>query len=93
MSDEAQIEVIAKNKGVPTRTDLAANKYSSADPRLVEINNLMAKGKTPYAANFNATYNDPQSPWITTFRGAFFGDATKALSDGATALTASLRQH
>jgi len=93
MSDEAQVEVIAKNKGVPTRTDLAANKYSSADPRLVEINNLMAKGKTPYAANFNATYNDPQSPWITTFRGAFFGDATKALSDGATALTASLRQH
>ena len=64
VGDEAQIEVIAKSKGVPTRTDLASNKYSSADPRIVTINNLMAKGKTPYAKNFNATYNDPQSPWI-----------------------------
>jgi multiple sugar transport system substrate-binding protein len=59
MSEEAQVEVVAKGKGVPTRTDLAANKYSSADPRIVTINNLVAKGKTPYARNFNATYNDP----------------------------------
>jgi multiple sugar transport system substrate-binding protein len=92
LSDEAQVEVIAKNKGVPTRTDLASNKYSSTDPRIVKINSLMAKGKTPYAKNFNATYNDPQSPWIATFRGAFFGDAQKSLNDGATALTASLKK-
>jgi multiple sugar transport system substrate-binding protein len=92
LSDEAQVEVVAKNKGVPVRTDLAANKYSSADPRIVKINNLMAKGRTPYAKNFNATYNDPQSPWIATFRGAYFGDAQKALNDGAAALTASLKK-
>ena len=92
MGDDAQVEVIAKNKGVPTRTDLASNKYSSTDPRIVKINSLMAKGKTPYAKNFNATYNDPQSPWIATFRGAFFGDAQKALNDGAAALTASLKK-
>ena len=92
LSDEAQVEVIAKAKGVPTRTDLAANKYSSADPRLVQINSLMAKGRTPYAVNFNATYNDPQSPWVATLRGAFFGDAGTALSDGASALTAALRR-
>jgi multiple sugar transport system substrate-binding protein len=93
MGDEAQIEVVAKNKGVPVRTDLASNKYSESDPRIVEINNLMAKGKTPYAKNFNATYNDPQSPWVTAFRGALFGpDPKKALDDGATALTASLQK-
>jgi multiple sugar transport system substrate-binding protein len=91
MSDEAQVEVVAKNKGVPTRTDLASNKYSSADPRIVTINSLVAKGKTPYAKNFNATYNDPQSPWITTFRGALFGDAQSSLTEGATALTKSLQ--
>jgi multiple sugar transport system substrate-binding protein len=91
MSEEAQVEVIAKNKGVPTRIDLAANKYSSSDPRIVTINSLVAKGKTPYARNFNATYNDPQSPWIATFRGALFGDAEKSLSDGAAALTQSLQ--
>ena len=90
LGDEAQVEVIAKGKGVPVRTDLAANKYSAADPRLVTINSLMAKGRTPYAKNFNATYNDPQSPWIGTFRGALFGDAATALTGGAASLTASL---
>jgi multiple sugar transport system substrate-binding protein len=92
MSEEAQVEVIAKNKGVPTRTDLAENEYSKADPRIVTVNNLMAKGKTPYARNFNASFNDPQSPWLETVRGALFGDADKALSDGNTAITESLQQ-
>lgn len=92
MSDEAQIEVIAKNKGVPTRTDLAENKYSAEDPRIVTINSLMAKGETPYARNFNASFNDPQSPWLETVRGALFGDADKSLSDGNTAITESLQE-
>lgn len=92
MSDEAQVEVIAKNKGVPLRTDLAANKYSSADPRIVTINNLVAKGRTPYAQNFNASFNDPQSPWLRTVRGALFGDAAKSLAEGNSAITKSLQQ-
>ncbi|MBB5874028.1 multiple sugar transport system substrate-binding protein [Allocatelliglobosispora scoriae] len=92
MSDEAQIEIIAKNTGVPFRTDLAENKYSSADPRIVMINKLMAKGKTPYARNFNASFNDPQSPWLATVRGALFGDAGKALTDGNIAISKSLQQ-
>jgi multiple sugar transport system substrate-binding protein len=93
LGDDAQIEVVAKNKGVPVRTDLASNKYSQADPRIVEINSLMGKGSTPYAKNFNATYNDPQSPWVTAFRGALFGpDPKKSLDDGAAALTASLQK-
>nr|MDT0660645.1 sugar ABC transporter substrate-binding protein [Micromonospora sp. DSM 115978] len=92
MSEEAQVEVIAKGKGVPTRIDLAANKYSSADPRIVTINSLMAKGKTPYARNFNASFNDPQSPWLATVRGALFGDATTALAEGNAAITRSLQQ-
>ncbi len=92
MSDEAQIEVVAKNKGVPTRTDLASNKYSQTDERIVLINSLMAKGKTPYARNFNASFNDPQSPWLQTVRGALFGSASDALSSGNTAITKSLQQ-
>lgn len=92
LSDEAQVEVIAKNKGVPVRTDLASNKYSSADPRIVTINSLVAKGKTPYAKNFNASFNDPQSPWLQTVRGALFGDAAKSLADGNGAITKSLQQ-
>ena len=37
------------------------NKYSAEDPRMVLINGLVAKGKTPYAQNFSATFNDPQA--------------------------------
>ena len=93
MSEEAQVEVIAKNKGVPVRTDLAENKYSAQDPRIVLINSIVADGVTPYAKNFNASFNDPQSPWLATCRGALFEpDPNKALAEGNTAITESLQQ-
>jgi multiple sugar transport system substrate-binding protein len=91
LGDEAQVEVVAKQGQIIARTDLAQNKYAVQDPNVVAINSVLGKGKTPYALNFNATYNDPQSPWTTTLRGALFGDATKALTDGQTAITKSLQ--
>lgn len=91
LGDEAQVEVVAKQGQIIARTDLAQNKYAVQDPNVVAINSVLAKGKTPYALNFNATYNDPQSPWTTTLRGALFGDATKALTDGQVAITKSLQ--
>ncbi|GIH59878.1 MULTISPECIES: ABC transporter substrate-binding protein [Microbispora] len=80
VSDEAQVEVMAKNKDVVARTDLADNKYSSADPRVVLINSLVAKGRTPYALKFGQTFNDPQGPWLRLAREAVFGDASKVAS-------------
>ncbi|MEU6408394.1 sugar ABC transporter substrate-binding protein [Microbispora sp. NPDC046933] len=80
VSDEAQVEVMAKNKDVVARTDLADNKYSSADPRVVLINSLVAKGRTPYALKFGQTFNDPQGPWLRLAREAVFGDASKVTS-------------
>ncbi|WP_406311500.1 sugar ABC transporter substrate-binding protein [Streptosporangium sp. NBC_01639] len=77
VSDEAQVEVMAKNKDVLARTDLASNKYSAADPRVVLINSLVAKGQTPYAPRFGQTFNDPQGPWLRFAREAVFGDAGK----------------
>ena len=77
LSDEAQIEVVAKNKDVVARTDLASNKYSDQDPRLVTINEVAAKGETPYALNFGQTFNDPQGPWLPLVREAVFGDPSK----------------
>ena len=74
MTEEAQVEVVAKQGNVVARADLAENQYSSADPRLVLFNSIAAKGKTPFAINFGATYNDPQGPWIPLFRNAVFGD-------------------
>lgn len=92
LGDHAQVEVLAKSGEIIARTDLAKNKYAASDADVVTINNVMAKGETPYALNFNATYNDPQSPWTTTLRGALFGDTATALAGGQTAITSSLNQ-
>jgi multiple sugar transport system substrate-binding protein len=93
VSDEAQVEVLAKNKDVVGRTDLASNKYSSEDPRVQLINELVGKGETPYALNFGATYNDPTGPWLKVARSAVFGtNVDQALSAGAETLTDALSQ-
>ena len=91
VSDEAQIEVMAKNKDVLARTDLASNKYSAADPRVVLINSLVAKGQTPFALRFGQTFNDPQGPWLRLAREAVFGDASKVPQLNAE-ITKSLQQ-
>jgi multiple sugar transport system substrate-binding protein len=91
VSDDAQVEVMAKNKDVLARTDLASNKYSSEDPRVVLINSLVAKGQTPFALRFGQTFNDPQGPWLRLAREAVFGDATKVPQLNAE-ITKSLQQ-
>jgi multiple sugar transport system substrate-binding protein len=93
LGDQAQVEVLAKSGEIIARTDLAQNKYAVADPNVVAINQVMGKGQTPYALNFNASYNDPQSPWTATVRGALFGDTAAALASGQSAITSSLNQH
>ncbi|MEV4358580.1 sugar ABC transporter substrate-binding protein [Nonomuraea sp. NPDC049625] len=91
VSDDAQVEVMAKNKDVLARTDLASNKYSAEDPRVVLINSLVAKGQTPYALRFGQTFNDPQGPWLRYAREAVFGDASKLPQLNAE-ITKSLQQ-
>ncbi|MEU6353896.1 sugar ABC transporter substrate-binding protein [Streptomyces sp. NPDC047072] len=89
LGDKAQVDVVAAHKDVVARTDLASNKYSQADPRLVTINQLVADGRTPYALKFGRTFNDPNGPWLTLMRDAAFGDGTKVDKDNE-AVTASL---
>ncbi len=89
MSDEAQIEVVAKAGNVVARTDLANNKYSEADPRVVTINEIAADGVTPFAVNFNAAFNNPGSPWIALYRNYVFGDGSSLEADND-AITAEL---
>lgn len=89
LGDKAQVDVVAAHKDVVARTDLASNKYSDADPRLVTINELVAHGRTPYALKFGQTFNDPNGPWLTLMRDAVFGDAAAVEKDNE-AVTASL---
>ncbi|MGQ4386568.1 ABC transporter substrate-binding protein [Streptomyces sp. SAS_270] len=81
LGDNAQVEVVAAHKDVVARTDLASNKYSKADPRLVTINQLVADGRTPYALKFGQTFNDPNGPWLTMMRDAVFGNGSSVEKD------------
>ncbi|MFE2938162.1 ABC transporter substrate-binding protein [Streptomyces sp. NPDC059255] len=90
LGDEAQVDVVAAHKDVVARTDLASNKHSDADPRLVLINQLVADGRTPYALKFGQTFNDPNGPWLSLMRDAVFGDGASVEKDNK-AITASLR--
>jgi multiple sugar transport system substrate-binding protein len=91
VSDEAQVEVMAKNKDVVARTDLAGNKYAAEDPRVVLMNEMVGKGQTPYALRFGQTFNDPQGPWLRLAREAMFGEVSQVPQLNA-AVTASLQQ-
>ena len=90
-SDDAQAEVVGKNGGVLTRSDLANNKYSAADPRLVLFNSIAAKGQTSFAKYTGATFNDGQGPWVALMQDAVFGDASKIDADND-AMNESLNQ-
>ncbi|GAV38717.1 ABC transporter substrate-binding protein [Streptomyces acidiscabies] len=76
LGDDAQVNVVAAHKDVVARTDLASNKFSAADPRLVTVNQLVADGRTPYALKFGQTFNDPNGPWLKLMRDAVFGDGS-----------------
>lgn len=81
MSEEAQVDVLAKDNNVVSRSDLADNEYSSKDPRLVTINEVAGQGDTPVAINFQQAFNAPSSPWLTMVRNAVLGDASSIDAD------------
>ena len=91
MSEDAQVEVLAKNGDVVSRADLVDNEYSSADPRVVTINEIASKGRTPVARNFQQAFNAPNSPWLTLVRNAVFGDGSSIEPDNEE-ITAVLSQ-
>jgi multiple sugar transport system substrate-binding protein len=91
LSDPTQVNIVAKNKDIVARTDLASNKYSAADPRVVLSNQMVGKGVTPISLNFGQTYNDPTGPWLKVARDAVFGNnVNQALAAGQKTLTSSL---
>ena len=87
---DAQINVVAKGGNVVARTDLASNQYTQADPRVLLMNQIGAKGQTPFALRFGQTYNDAQGPWLILTRDAVFGDPSKVDKDNG-AINASLQ--
>lgn len=91
MSEEAQVEVLAKDGNAVSRSDLADNEYSAEDPRLVTINEVAAEGDTPVALHFQQAFNAPGSPWLTLVRNAVLEGADSAEADNEE-ITAVLSQ-
>ena len=81
MSEEAQVQVLAKDGNAVSRSDLADNEYAAEDPRLVTINEVAGEGETPVALNFQQAFNAPGSPWLTLVRNAVLGDGSSSTPD------------
>jgi multiple sugar transport system substrate-binding protein len=91
LSEDAQVGVLAKDGDVVSRADFATNQYSSADPRVITINQVAANGGTPVAIHFQEAFNSPTSPWLIMMRNAVLGDGSTIDKDNAE-ITAVLGQ-
>lgn len=91
MSEEVQVDVLAKDGNAVSRSDLSDNKYAEEDPRLVTINEVAGLGDTPVALQFQQAFNAPGSPWITMVRNAVLGDDESVDADNEE-ITAVLSQ-
>jgi multiple sugar transport system substrate-binding protein len=72
LSDEAQLEGLAKNNILPSRTDLANNKYFEGEPRVVTTAKAIGIGYVPWVFHFNDMVNSDSSPWIQMIQSAVF---------------------
>lgn len=89
LSDEVQIEYVAKNNSLPLRSDLFDNEYSQEDPRYVTVANAMNEGRTPYSLVYNQLFNDSNSPWLALLqRSIFDGQIDEAIAEAQEQFTA-----
>lgn len=91
LSDETQLEVIAKNGEVPARVSLLDNDYTKQDPIALTMNATVANGRTPVATYFSEAFNAPGSPWTVLFRNAVF-EGTDTVEADNSAITDILSQ-
>jgi multiple sugar transport system substrate-binding protein len=81
LTDEAQLEGLAKNLILPARSDLADNPYFQDDPRYQTTAGAVGIGQTPWAFHFNDMVNADQSPWLQMLQIAIFdGDIDGAIA-------------
>jgi multiple sugar transport system substrate-binding protein len=93
LTDEAQLEGLAKNSIIPSRPALADNKYFKDEPRVVTTAQALGKGFTPYALHFNDMVNSDSSPWIQMLQTAIFdGDVDGAIKTAKDAMKAIAAQ-
>ncbi|AKR57462.1 hypothetical protein XM25_17070 [Devosia sp. H5989] len=87
LSDEAQLEGLAKNNILPSRPSLADNKYFAEEPRVVTTAKALGIGYVPWVFHFNDMVNSDSSPWIQMLQTAIFdGDVDGAIATAKDAM-------
>jgi len=82
LSDEAQLEGLAKNGILTTRTDLADNEYFMDNPKVQATAAALKAGYVPWVFHFSDMVNSDSSPWINMLQQAIFdGDVDGAITD------------
>jgi multiple sugar transport system substrate-binding protein len=92
LGDKAQVDVIAKSGNLPSRVDLAENKYSAKDPRIVQTIKGLATGYTPSSTEYGAVINDGTGPWLKAIRDYVFRGKTDALATAQKSIQSALDQ-
>jgi multiple sugar transport system substrate-binding protein len=69
MTDDAQINGLAKNNIIPSRPALTPTD----DPAVAMTAKALSIGFTPYAFHFNDMVNADSSPWLQMIQTAIFG--------------------
>ena len=86
LTDEAQLEGLAKNNIIPSRPVLADNKYFT-DPRVVTTAKAVGVGYVPGVLHYNDMVNSDSSPWIQMLQTAIFdGDVDGAIKTARDAM-------
>jgi multiple sugar transport system substrate-binding protein len=86
LSDEGQLEGLAKNNILPSRADLSKNQYFT-DPRVVTTAEAIGLGYVPWVFHFNDMVNSNSSPWIQMIQTAVFqGDVKGAVATAKEAM-------
>ena len=87
LSDEAQLQGLAKNSILTTRTDLADNEFTKGNDKVLVTAAALAAGYVPWVFHFADMVNSDSSPWITMLQQAIFdGDVDGAITDARAAM-------
>ena len=82
LTDDAQLNGLAKNLVLPSRTDLADNEFFKAEPRYITTAKAVGIGQVPWVFHFNDMVNSDASPWIGMLQTAIFdGKIDEAIND------------
>ena len=87
LSDDAQLNGLAKNSILTTRTDLADNEFTKGNALVLTTAAALAAGYVPWVFHFADMVNSDSSPWIGMLQQAVFdGDVDGAIADARAAM-------